>query len=406
MRHEQRITAVYDYPVHFLSGVFSTENTAFRDAVCRREPQRRQRLAFVVEARVAELWPGLLDDIARYCATHGLGIAGSPRVVPGGEECKNDSGAPLRLAEWFDALGLDRQSPVVIVGGGGLQDMAGYAAAITHRGLRTVRVPTTVLSQNDSGVGVKNGINAFGKKNFFGAFAPPFAVLADFAFLSTLAPRDKISGMAEAVKVALVKDATFFAWLEGNADRLAAFELDRVAELIRRCALLHLEHLATSGDPFELGSSRPLDFGHWAAHKLESLSDYSMRHGEAVAVGLALDTRYSVERNLLDAHDGERVVSLIEALGLSTWHPGLDLRHPSTGTRLVLDGIREFREHLGGDLTVMMLRGLGIGQEVSSLDAETVESAIEWLRARHSARRDSASRLRSGGPEPLERAEG
>lgn len=406
MRHEQRITAVYDYPVHFLSGVFSPQNTAFRDAVCRREPQRRHRLAFVVEARVVELWPGLLGDIVRYCAMHGLAIAGSPRVIPGGEECKNDPGAPTRLAEWFDALGLDRQSPVVIVGGGGLQDMAGYAAAITHRGLRTVRVPTTVLSQNDSGVGVKNGVNAFGKKNFFGAFSPPFAVLADFAFLSTLSLRDKISGMAEAVKVALVKDATFFGWLEANVERLAAFESDFVAELIQRCAVLHLEHLATSGDPFELGSSRPLDFGHWAAHKLESLSDYSLRHGEAVAVGLALDTRYSVEMDLLDARDGERVVSLIEGLGLSTWHPGLELRHPSTGARLVLDGIREFREHLGGDLTVMMLRGLGIGHEVSSLDGTTVELAIEWLRARHSARRDAAPVVRSGGAGPLERAEG
>lgn len=406
MRHEQRITAVYDYPVHFLNGVFSPENPAFRDAICRREPGRRQRLAFVVEARVAELWPGLLGDIARYCGTHGLAIAGSPRVVPGGEECKNDPGAPMRLAEWFDALGLDRQSPVVIVSGGGLQDMAGYAAAITHRGLRTVRLPTTVLSQNDSGVGVKNGVNAFGKKNFFGAFAPPFAVLADFAFLSTLSSRDKISGMAEAVKVALVKDATFFGWLEANADRLAAFESEVVAELIRRCAVLHLDHLANSGDPFELGSSRPLDFGHWAAHKLESLSDYSIRHGEAVAVGLALDTRYSIETNLLDAHDGERVVSLIEGLGLSTWHPGLDLRHPSTGMRLVLDGIREFREHLGGDLTVMMLRSLGIGQEVSSLDPAKVETSIEWLRARHSTRRDSGPRIPSEGPGAWERAEG
>jgi 3-dehydroquinate synthase len=384
MHHQQRFSVSYDYPVYFGEGVFAAENPALADAVSRREPGRRHRAAFVVEARVAEAWPSLLSDIERYVTAHAgrLALAGPPRVVAGGEACKTVPRAPEVLAEWFDALKLDRQSFVVIVGGGALLDMVGYAAAITHRGVRQIRVPTTVLSQNDSGVGVKNGVNAFGKKNFLGTFAPPFAVLDDFRFLSTLDPRDKVAGMAEALKVALIKDPEFFSWLDTQATALARFEMDSVAESIRRCAILHMNHIA-GGDPFELGSSRPLDFGHWAAHKLESLSSYALRHGEAVGIGIALDTRYSVETGLLSEADGDRVLSVLERIGLPTWDARLDERD-GAGRRKVLAGIAEFREHLGGELTLMMLEGLGKGREVRQLDERVVETAIDWLRARRS----------------------
>jgi 3-dehydroquinate synthase len=383
MLHAQRFSVSYEYPVFFGRGVFSLENPALADALRRREHSRKHRAAFVVEERVAALWPGLVARIEEYAIYYGttMSLAAAPLVVPGGEDCKNDPGAPLRVASWLDELGMDRQSFVVLVGGGALQDMAGYAAAIFHRGIRVVRIPTTVLSQNDSGVGVKNGVNALGKKNLFGTFAPPFAVLNDLDLLETLDARDKAAGMAEAVKVALIKDAEFFAFITRNADALARFEREPVAELVERCALLHLAHIAGSGDPFELGSSRPLDFGHWAAHKLETLSNYSLRHGEAVAIGIALDTRYSVELGLLDETDAERVVSVLERLRLPTFDPLLDARAPD-GRRLVLHGIDEFREHLGGELTLMMLEGLGAGREVKSVDETKLVSAIEWLGAR------------------------
>jgi 3-dehydroquinate synthase len=398
MLHLQRFSASYEYPVYFGAGVFSPENPALVQALSRREPARLHRLAVVVEERVATLWPSLLGDIQGYARCHEgrLLLAGEPRVEPGGEECKNAPEAVLRLAEWFDALGMDRQSFVVIVGGGAFQDMVGYAAATTHRGLRVVRVPTTVLSQNDSGVGVKNGVNAFGKKNFFGVFAPPFAVLNDPRFLSTLDPRDKASGMAEAVKVALIKDAPFFEWMERAAPALAGFETPAVSELIQRCAVLHLDHIASAGDPFELGSSRPLDFGHWAAHKLETLSGFELRHGEAVAVGIALDTLHSVEIGMLAPLEAERVLALLERMGLPTWDPRLDASHASASdasgsTRLVLSGIREFREHLGGDLTIMMLEAIGRGREVRTLDEAVVGRAIDKLRER------AVERRRAGG---------
>jgi 3-dehydroquinate synthase len=406
MLHVQRLTVSHEYPVYFGSGVFSPANQALVDVVSSREPGRRHRVAFIVERRVAELWPSLVEDIAAYAAAFPgrLSLAAPPLVVPGSEACKNDPAAPSALLEWFDGLGLDRQSFVAIVGGGALLDMAGFAAATAHRGLRVVRVPTTVLSQNDSGVGVKNGVNAFGKKNFIGTFSPPFAVLNDSSFLTTLDPRDKAAGMAEAVKVALVKDRSFFEWLCAEASALAAFQPAPVAELVRRCALLHLDHIARGGDPFESGSSRPLDFGHWAAHKLESLSGHELRHGEAVAIGIALDARYSVEIGLLDAHDCARAVELLERLRLPTWDRHLDVRDAGD-RRLVLDGVEEFREHLGGDLTVMMLAGIGCGREVRELDEAAIEAAIRWIAARATAA-GAAAKSRRSSPESVDAARG
>jgi 3-dehydroquinate synthase len=270
---------------------------------------------------------------------------------------------------------------VLIVGGGAVLDMAGYAAATTHRGLRVVRLPTTVLGQNDSGVGVKNGVNALGTKNLLGTFAPPFAVINDRCFLATLSARDLTSGMAEAVKVALIRDRAFFEWLEANTARLAAFEEDAVAYSIRRCAELHLAHIAGSGDPFETGSARPLDFGHWAAHKLETLTGHALRHGEAVAIGIALDSRYAVETDRLDEGSQGRICAVLERLGLPLWHDALE-EADSAGAPQVLRGLEEFREHLGGELCLTLLRAIGQGVEVHEVEPMALRRSLGWLRAR------------------------
>jgi 3-dehydroquinate synthase len=374
----QRFSVPFEYPVYFTRDAFAETNRDLVLALSRREPSRRHRCLFVVEERVAELWPQLSSSIPGYVEAHGhaLELACEPQIVLGTEAAKNDASAPERLHRCFDLAKMDRQSVVVIVGGGALQDLVGYAAATAHRGLRVARLPTTVLGQADSGVGVKNGVNAFGKKNFLGSFAPPFAVLNDHDFLSTLPVRDAVAGMAEAVKVALIKDAAFFAWLEAHAQALARLEPSALATLIRHSARLHLEHIANGGDPFELGSARPLDFGHWAAHKLESLSGYLLPHGEAVAIGLALDTRYSFEIGRIDAATLERVVGLLQTLGLPLWHAALSREAE------LLAGLQEFREHLGGELTVTLLGGVGHGFEVHELDAERIERCRRWLQER------------------------
>jgi 3-dehydroquinate synthase len=281
-------------------------------------------------------------------------------------------------------MGVDRHAFVVGIGGGAFLDLIGYVAATTHRGVRHIRVPTTVLAQNDSGVGVKNGVNAFGMKNLLGCFAPPFAVLNDADFLRTLQPRDKLAGMAEAVKVALIRDAVFFDWLEANAEDLRNFESAAMRHMIRRCAELHMKQIGQGGDPFETGSARPLDYGHWSAHKLESLTSHELRHGEAVAIGLALDTRYSVQVGLLAPGGEERVYSLLKSLGFHLWHPALE-RRDADGEWLLLRGLQEFREHLGGDLTITLLQSLGVGVEVHQMDSREILRALTWLRRKEQA---------------------
>lgn len=381
--HLQRIAVTFDYPIYFTTDVFAPGNSDLVDAISRREPERCHRIGVIIDQGVADAWPSLLEDIDQYVRHHcaRLELACAPLVLPGGESVKNDP-APLRtVLAALNAIGLDRQSAVVCVGGGALLDMVGYAAATAHRGIRMVRVPTTVLSQDDSGVGVKNGINAFGKKNFLGTFAPPFAVLNDSRFLESLSRRDLAAGMAEAVKVALIRDAAFFWWLVEHAGDLAAGHPAALELLVRRSAELHLEHIAGSGDPFEMGSARPLDFGHWAAHKLESLTAHQLLHGEAVAIGIAIDSWYSAERGLLDPPALEALLALMERLGLPLWNDALDAR-AEDGRRLVLDGLAEFREHLGGELTVTLLQEIGRGIEVHAMAEPLLERAVEGLRRR------------------------
>jgi 3-dehydroquinate synthase len=376
----QAVEVRFDYPVVFTRGAFEPGNPALADALARKEPARRHRFFAVLDAGVAAAWPRLAADVAAYAAHHAarLELAAPVEVVPGGERAKDGDAVARALWARFAALGLDRHSFVVGIGGGAMLDAVGYAAATCHRGLRMVRLPTTVLAQNDAGIGVKNGINLQGAKNFVGTFAPPFAVINDLALLATLHPRDRAAGMAEAVKVALIRDAAFFRWLADHAGALAAFDSDAVATMIRRAAELHLAHIAGGGDPFELGTARPLDFGHWAAHKLELLTAHALRHGEAVAIGMALDSRYSVEAGLLAAADCAAIVGLLRRLGLPVWDDALARRGPD-GRPAVLAGLAEFREHLGGELSITLLAGIGRGVDATAIDEARVLRAIDWL---------------------------
>jgi 3-dehydroquinate synthase len=374
----QRVTVPFEYPVTFTRDAFAGPNPALLDALTRKEPTRKHRALVIVDRGVAESQPGLLGRITDHFAAHAgrVSLAVPPVVVMGGEDVKTGPEHLQRMLQLMHDLRLDRHAFVVIIGGGAVLDMAGYAAAITHRGVRVVRLPTTVLSQADSGVGVKNGVNAFGKKNYLGTFAPPYAVICDEQFLEGLSTRDRISGMAEAVKVALVRDAQFFVWLGRRADAVRrGDDAADLRHLVRTSAELHLNHIATSGDPFELGSARPLDFGHWAAHKLETLTAHRLRHGEAVAIGMALDALYSVSAGLAEASLAAEVIDTLERLGFELWDD--ELENPE-----LFDGIDEFREHLGGELTVTLLESAGRGLEVHELRRDLVERARDALRTR------------------------
>lgn len=385
--YRQRFVVSYDYTVHFTRGVFDPANATFAHALSRGDGGTAGTALVVVDEGLVSARADITDMIRRYAQAHAdlVTLAAEPIVIPGGERAKNDPDLLARLQREILALGIDRHSYVVAVGGGAVLDLVGYAAASSHRGVRHVRVPTTVLAQNDSGVGVKNGVNAFGSKNYLGSFAPPWAVINDADFLELLAPRDRRAGIAEAIKVALIRDGDFFRWLEDHAAELAGFDADASDHMIRRCAELHMHQIAHGGDPFELGSARPLDFGHWAAHRLETLTDFRVRHGEAVSIGIALDARYSTQAGLLAPGAERRVCDLLDAVGLPTWHDALEWTDDD-GEPAVLRGLADFREHLGGQLTVTLLQDLGVGVEVHQIDAERVGHAIAWLGERSGRR--------------------
>ena len=383
----QQFSVPFAYPVYFTKNMFAADNEVFIKALTRLESHRQHRFVTFIDAGVADALPNLADDITNYAQANAetIDLVAAPEIISGGEGVKNDPDLVARLQKQMLDLGIDRHSFVMAIGGGAFLDMIGYVAATTHRGLRLIRVPTTVLAQNDSGVGVKTGVNAWGSKNLLGSFAPPFAVINDSAYLASLNERDRRAGMAEAVKVALIRDGSFFATLEANAEALARFDPPAVNHLIRRCAELHMHQIAFGGDPFEAGSARPLDYGHWSAHKLESITDHAVRHGEAVAIGLALDTRYSVAKGFLGAGNEDRVCALLEKLGFDLWHPALEMRNDD-GSLTILAGLREFREHLGGELTITLLTGIGTGHEVNEMDEAVILDSLAWLKNRASVK--------------------
>lgn len=377
---QRSIQVGWQLRVFFTENVFAPDNPVLRDALADTGPRKA---LVVLEDSLAQALPGLEHLIEKYFSAHAqqVRLVHPPLFACGGERAKNSNTLASEFYSQLHRHHIDRHSYLIAVGGGALLDVAGFAAATTHRGVRHVRIPTTTLSQADSGVGVKNGLNAFGQKNFIGTFAPPFAVINDFSLLATLAPRDKRSGYVEAVKVACIRDANFFDEIERDAEKLAAFEPNAMKRLIRRCAELHLDHIATGGDPFEAGSARPLDFGHWSAHKLEQLSHFTISHGEAVAIGLALDVIYSREIGLLKPASATRILNLLEKLGFKLFADEL-LNADNANLPTILSGLEEFREHLGGELSVTLLSEIGRGIEAHEMNPQPIAAAVAELRAR------------------------
>jgi 3-dehydroquinate synthase len=372
----QSFQVQFSYNILFTKGLFSIENEVFIDFISNfGNPDFNKKILFLIDEGVAINHPNLKLQIGNYIKNRkNIVLASEIIVLPGGELVKNDSKYLDIVLQAIDSHGIDRHSFVASIGGGAFLDITGYASAIAHRGVKHIRIPTTVLSQNDSGVGVKNGVNYLGKKNFLGTFTPPVAVFNDSNFLKTLSDRDWRSGIAEAIKVALIKDLPFFEWLEITAEALANRNEPVMNEQIFRCAQLHIDHIS-SGDPFEMGSARPLDFGHWAAHKLEYLTNFEIRHGEAVAIGIALDSVYSHLKGNISENNLARIIDLIKKLGFDIYHPAL-----AENDKINLwKGLNEFREHLGGQLTITILEKLGKGVEVNEIDFELVKKAIDFL---------------------------
>jgi 3-dehydroquinate synthase len=383
----QSVTVQFDYAVHFTEGLFELKNHLFVEVLTPDRLIQHQtkpaNLIVIIDGGLNQHQPQLVDQIVRYCDRYSdqLCLKSEPLIISGGEAVKNNAALVTQIQQLISDRGLCRHSYVIAIGGGAVLDLVGYASATAHRGVRLVRVPTTVLAQDDSGVGVKNSINAFGKKNFLGTFTPPYAVINDSNFLKALGQRDWIAGLAEAVKVALIKDRTFFDLIESNISALVDRDMTAMRSVIQQSCQHHLQHIGTYGDPFEMGTSRPLDFGHWSAHRLEYLTHYRLRHGEAVAIGIALDSTYCYFAGMLPQKDWVRILNVLQGLGFVLWVPELSdyTEEPGSSSRSVFQGLTEFREHLGGEFTIMLLAGIGAGIEVHQVNLKTYQRAIDYL---------------------------
>lgn len=376
-RLEQRFNIEYRYDIYFSDDLFSQTNDEFKNYLSNTSNESfKQKVLFVIDSGVIDCHPRLLTQLTNYhLELENIVLIPEPLIIPGGELCKNDPIHLDSIIQAVDQYGIDRHSYIVAIGGGAVLDLVGFAATISHRGIKHIRIPTTVLAQNDSGIGVKNAVNYKGKKNFLGTFNPPQAVFNDYSFLQTLDDRSWLAGISEAIKVALIKDASFFDWIEENGSSLCDKNAPEMRELIYRCADLHLAHIR-DGDPFELGSSRPLDFGHWSAHKLEQMSDFELLHGEAVSIGIAIDVYYSYLIDNISESEALRVLHLFNDLGLPTYSPLLD----SEETRLMLfSGLMDFQEHLGGKLTVVLLQAIGQGKDYHQVDYQVMGRALDFL---------------------------
>jgi 3-dehydroquinate synthase len=235
-------------------------------------------------------------------------------MLPAGERYKTLASVQ-RIWRWLFANGVDRSSPVVCLGGGVVGDLGGFAAATALRGIPVVQVATTLVAQVDSAIGGKTGFNTPEGKNLIGGFYPPSVVLVDPELLRSLPPRELTAGMGEVVKYAAIADAALFARLEAQGSGIFS-DIGLLVEAIRRC--IQIKAAVVGKDPKEYGLRVILNFGHTVGHALEAASRYRLLHGEAVAIGMAVETSLAVSRGLCSEKDRRRLVALLDTLGLPT----------------------------------------------------------------------------------------
>lgn len=266
-----------------------------------------------------------------------------------------------------------RATTVVALGGGVVGDVAGFAAAIYQRGVRFVQVPTTLLALVDSSVGGKTGVNHAGGKNLIGAFHQPACVVADVGTLQTLPPRELRAGLAEVVKCAVIGDADFFAWLEGNVERLVALDPQALGHAIRRSCEIKAD--VVQADEREAGRRMILNFGHTFAHALETLTRYrALLHGEAVAIGMLMAAHLARRLERIAATEVRRLRRLIRCCGLPEAPPVLD-------SEAILAAMSMDKKALGGRIRLVLPTKIGAVAIASSVPREAILETLEAFRA-------------------------
>ena len=321
-----------------------------------------QQVMLVTNTTVQSLY------LERYInAIEALGKSVKACILPDGEKYKNIE----HLNLIFDALleaGFNRDCTVLALGGGVIGDMAGFASACFQRGVYFIQVPTTLLSQVDSSVGGKTGINHPLGKNMIGAFQQPQVVLADMAQLKTLPSRELSAGLAEVIKYALLGDESFLVWLEENIDGLVAQDSDLLAEAVyRSCA--HKARIVAN-DEKEQGERALLNLGHTFGHSIESYLGYGVwLHGEAVATGMVMAADLSYRMGWISKQDVERTKKIIQRANLPVACPNIPLDE-------FLAYMSHDKKVLNGQLRLVLMKQLGQAIITKDFDVELMKQVI------------------------------
>jgi len=379
---QQNLNYSIEYPIIFTEGVFDPSNPVLAQAMDRLNENRVHRAMVFIDSNVADLLPQVTQHITQYFEAYAndIELAEEPRVLPGGEGIKNDIEVIGPLATALANAHLCRHSYVIVVGGGAVLDAIGFAASVTHRGLRTIRIPTTILAQSNAGVGVRTAVNYAGMKNAIGSFAPPFAVINDWQFLHSLPDREWMAGITEAFRMGIICDRDFFEDLCTLAGVLSQRNAETIQKVVQHSAYLYLSRMSIQNDPFETQVGQPLDFAYWGAHKLEILSNCEIGHGEAVAMGILIDCRYATERGWMPEEEFAKIHQAFSTLGLPLWFAELELVG-ADGNLEILQGLPEFQEQKGGPLSITFPHGIGAFRNESIVDLAVMEQALNRLKA-------------------------
>lgn len=355
------------YSVQFYDGLFSHSNTVLLRAGVGQTPACQRRL-IVIDTQVLDLYGW---EIEAYFRTNRVNFRFLPLAATEPEKTLENV---LKVVHALDEFGVNRRSdPLIAIGGGVLLDVAGFAASLYRRGLPYVRVPTTLMGLIDAGIGIKTGVNFDSHKNRIGTYFPPQRAYLDIHFLSTLEDRHIANGIAEIIKIAIIKDYRLFELLESNADRLIADRFtgrEAYREILVRATVGMLEELANN--LWEGVLERVVDYGHTFSPSLEMVALPELLHGEAVSIDMALSLTLAAQRELISAEELQRALNLLEVYGLPTYHPRCD-------EQLLMKALADSTSHRDGLQRVPLSRGLGNAVFVNDLTALEICEAAEYL---------------------------
>jgi 3-dehydroquinate synthase len=350
------------YPIHISTGLLNRADLLLPFL-------SHKRVAVISNTTVAPLYLAHFTDLLEKNGVKVVSI-----ILPDGEKFKNSE--TLNLI--YDALlsnRCERNTPLIALGGGVIGDMTGYAAATYLRGVPFIQIPTTLLSQVDSSVGGKTGINHPLGKNMIGAFYQPQMVLIDIATLNTLPDQELRAGLAEVIKYGLIRNLPFLEWLESNMEKLLARDVDALQYAIARSCQNKAE--VVGNDERESGERALLNLGHTFGHAIENGMGYGVwLHGEAVAAGTIMASDLSYRMGWLTEQDVSRVRKLFERAGLPTTAPYMPVEQ-------YLDLMGLDKKVVDGKVRFILLKALGQAVITSAIPAELLRATLEACSEKH-----------------------